>query len=190
LDYTVLTNPSLGVAPECPKLQQRFLWHRNHRPMAIMRLLGDYCDSAGSWIWRRPSSASIGTRVESDNAISPLSPPSLYCDSHVSWTWARPSSAPIGKRVESGNALTPHPSPAVTRRALVSGGGSRALPSAKSSQELIPGTHDANRKQKKHGRGLPTGWAGCVSACVAPAAGRLRGLSVRARALRDKRTVF
>jgi len=29
-----------------------------------------------------------------------------------------------------------------------------------------------------------------VSACGAPAAGRLRGLGVRARALRDKRTVF
>ena len=43
---------------------------------------------------------------------------------------------------------------------------------------------------KKHGWGLPTGWAGCASACSASAAGRLRGLSVRARALRDKRTVF
>ena len=34
---------------------------------------------------------------------------------------------------------------------------------------------------KKYGRGLPTGWAGCASACGAPAAGRLRGLSVRAQ---------
>ena len=54
----------------------------------------------------------------------------------------------------------------------------------KSSQELLPDIHEAERS-KKHGRGLPTGWAGCVSACGAPAAGRLRGLGVRARALRD-----
>jgi hypothetical protein len=66
------------------------------------------------------------------------------------------------------------------------------LQRVKSSQELLPDTHKAERSKKKHGRGLPTGRAGCVSECGAPAAGRLRGLSVRARALRDtyKRTVF
>ena len=52
----------------------------------------------------------------------------------------------------------------------------------KSSQELIPGILEAEHKQKT--RGLPTGWAGCAGACGSPAAGRLRGLSVRARALR------
>ena len=39
--------------------------------------------------------------------------------------------------------------------------------------------------RKKQGRGLPTGRAGCAGACGALAAGRLRGLSVRARARRD-----
>ena len=68
----------------------------------------------------------------------------------------------------------------------------KMLQRVKSSQELLPDTHKAERSKKKHGRGLPTGRAGCVSECGAPAAGRLRGLSVRARALRDtyKRTVF
>ena len=42
-------------------------------------------------------------------------------------------------------------------------------------------TWSRTQQKKKHGRGLPAGWAGCVSACDAPAAGRLRGLSVRAR---------
>ena len=48
----------------------------------------------------------------------------------------------------------------------------------KSSQELLPETHEAERSRKNT-------LAGCVSACDAPAAGRLRGLSVRARARRD-----
>ena len=33
---------------------------------------------------------------------------------------------------------------------------------SKSSQELLPKTHEAERSRKEHGRGLPTGWAGCV----------------------------